>query len=120
MVHVKLGGRYADKKATKNARQLQSMVISKINDPTHHLTTLFGVNNLSYDDLREIYHYINAVVMFNTIPAHEHLTKKTKQVLFNAGVYADDDTLNKYRWNQIAQYELIPYMTERLHKYFKH
>lgn len=113
------------KKQQKNAKQLQSMVIAKLNyflekSPTHHLTTLFDVDNLSYDDLREIYHYINAVVMFNTIPAHEHLTKKTKQVLFNAGVYADDDTLNKYRWNQIAQYELIQYMTERLHKHFKH
>ena len=91
------------KKQQKNARQLQSMVIYKLNyflekSPTHHLTTLFDVDNLSYDDLGEIYHYINAVVMFNTIPVHEHLTAKAKQVLFNAGVYAtlDDDKLITY------------------------
>ena len=112
------------KKQQKNAKQLQSMVIAKLNffvekSPTHHLTTLFDVDNLSYDDLGEIYHYINAVVMFNTIPAHEHLTKKTKQVLFNAGVYADDDTLNNYRRNQIVQSELIQYMIEGLQKHLK-
>lgn len=82
----------------KNAKKLQSKVISKINDPTHHLETLYNVNNLSYDDLQEIYYYINAVVMFNTIPVHRHLTKKAKQVMANAGVYEtlDDDKLITY------------------------
>ena len=80
----------------KNAKKLRSMVISKINQPTHpthHLETLFNVKHLSYADLQEIYHYINAVIMFNTIPVHRHLTKKAKEVIAKAGVYQalDDD-----------------------------
>lgn len=75
------------KEQQEKAKQLRAMVISKLNCPTHHLETLFDVNNLSYNDLREIYHYINAVIMFNTLPLHRHLTKNAKQVLVNAGVY---------------------------------
>lgn len=80
----------------KNAKKLRSMVISKINEPTHpthHLETLFNVNNLSYSDLQDIYHYINTVIMLNTIPIHRHLSKKAKQVIANAGIYKtlDDD-----------------------------
>lgn len=82
----------------KNAKKLQSLVVTKINDTTHHLTTLYNVCHLSYEDLKEIYHTINAIVMFNNIPLHQHLSHKTKQVLVNAGVYEtiNDDTLITY------------------------
>jgi hypothetical protein len=82
-----LGGFMLTEEQRKNAKKLRSMVISKINQPTHHLETLFNVKHLSYADLQEIYHYINAVIMFNTIPVHRHLTKKAKEVIAKAGVY---------------------------------
>lgn len=73
-------------KEQQNAKKLRSMIISKINEPKHHLETLYNVNNLSYNDLKEIYHYINAVIMFNTFPIQRNLTKKAKKVIVNAGI----------------------------------
>ena len=61
------------------------MIISKINEPKHHLETLYNVNNLSYNDLKEIYHYINAVIMFNTFPIQRNLTKKAKKSYCQCG-----------------------------------
>lgn len=68
------------------AQQIRKQTILLL-DSHNYLGSLYQVTHMTYNDLVDIYHCVNTIIMFNRIPIHQCMNHKTLVVFINAGLY---------------------------------